>query len=279
MVNTCYTPHTLGDALKILAGTHGVLIAGGTDLMVKHLKSDARPWISISRISALNGIHETNDTLEIGSATPLNTLLDHALTPEFIKSVLLKMASEPIRNLATLGGNVLNASPAGDSLTFLYALDAVLEVASLRGHHHVSIHDFIIGPGKTVIEPDEILVSIAIPKEAYLHAYTSSFYRKVAQRGSNAISKVSFFGLAEVNGDDILSLRMTFGSAAPTLIRNRTLEDFIVKLHKSELNAHMDMILNKVAASISPVDDFRSTSDYRSEVLMNLTRTFLLTHL
>lgn len=279
MVN--YMPNTLGDALKILEETQGILIAGGTDFMVKHRgytqsAADERPWISLTRIAALKGIHETNDALVIGSATPLNTILDHPLIPDYIHTVLLKMASEPIRNLATLGGNILNASPAGDSLIFLYALDAVLELASLKGHRHVKIQDFVIGPGKTVIKPDEILVSISIPKDAYLHTYNGFTYRKIAQRCSNAISKISFFALSEVNGDEVLSLRMAYGTAGPTIIRSRVLEQYILKLRKSDLNTHMDIILNTLASELSPIDDFRSTSVFRSEVLLNLTRTFLL---
>lgn len=276
MVNT-FRPSDLAQALRIIADTKPTVLAGGTDLMVRHKTWSGvvphfdRPVVLIGHLPELQGIEIRDERLFIGSAVTLAAILEHPLVPEHIKSPIAQMASPPIRNLATLGGNVCNASPAGDSLPMLYALDACLHLESVRGRQTVSIGEFISGPGRTILEPDQLLTAIEIP----LIKCRTHYYRKVGQRQANSISKVSFYAAADYDKQRIHWVRIALGAVAPTVVRSPAAEGLLAGLDASGLKAVIPAVINIYQGLLSPVDDVRSTQRYRREVSLRLLENYL----
>ncbi|HEY9593837.1 MAG TPA: FAD binding domain-containing protein, partial [Spirochaetia bacterium] len=162
-------PQTLAEALAFRAEKRAVPFAGGTDLMVRHRRgAGARPGITgpvlfLDRCPELALIEETAKGLVVGAMAILGRLADLPSIHPAFRDALLSMGGPALRNVATLGGNICNASPAADTLPFLYAFDAVATVASVRGTRAVPIHELITGPGRTSIAADELLVSVLIP--------------------------------------------------------------------------------------------------------------------
>lgn len=280
-----YTPVSLSDALDFLAHTDAMVFAGGTDLMVKHRRIGGltpdfkKPVLFISQLHALRGIQRDGNSLTIRAATPMSELLYSPLVPDFIKTVLDEIASVSIRNLATIGGNICNASPAGDSIPMLVALDAMLEITSLMEKRHVKLTDFITGPGKIALGRGELLTAIQIPLSPFHDeslAYNHYMYKKIGQRRSNAISKIAFFGIASRDHDGFHDIRMAYGAAGPTVIRSYAAETLILETSHERMASRMDLIQETVSHALSPIDDLRSSKEYRLEVLLNLTKSFIL---
>jgi CO/xanthine dehydrogenase FAD-binding subunit len=180
-----------------------------------------------------------------------------------------------IRNIGTFAGNICNASPAGDTLPMLYALDAKVVVMSVSGRREITIENFITGPGSTCLKNDEILTHIIIPNKVFSHTY----YHKVGTRKANSISKVSVFAVATVVVDRVSDIRMAIGSCGPTVIRVREAEKRIIGSNVKDLVQMMELILKMFDDNIVPIDDIRSTKDYRSKVALNLIETFLVKEL
>lgn len=270
-------PFDLADALRMIASEPTLVLAGGTDLMVRHktwsgvTPEFGRPVIFINHLPELKGITVAKDRLVIGSTTTLADILAHPTVPDHIKRPLTEMASPPIRNLATLGGNICNASPAGDSLPMLYALDARLYLQSSQGVQVVSIADFITGPGQTRLAPDQLLTRIEIPSAGAGACY----YRKVGQRKANSISKVSFYAMADYDRDRINSVRIALGAVAPVVVRSPAAEALMVGLNRDELKKEIPRVLQLYQGLIRPVDDVRSTRWYRQQVAGRLLENYL----
>lgn len=280
-----YHPISLSDALDFLESYKAIIFAGGTDLMVKHRRWSGltpdmnKPVLFISHLHAMHGIQLSNDVLTIRAATPLADILKSPLVPDFIKVVLSQLASVSIRNLATLGGNICNASPAGDSIPMLVALDAELELMTLMEKRTIPIVDFILGPGKTVLKQNELLTAIHIPVTPTFesgHQFNHFFYKRVGGRKSNAISKISFFGIAHKDPLKFNEVRMAYGAAASTVIRDKASEKLLIGLERNEIEPRVEIVLHQIESHLNPIDDFRSTKDYRLDVLLNLTRSFIL---
>jgi len=272
-----FRPADLAQALQIMADTNPTLLAGGTDLMVRHktwsgvVPHFEGPVLLIGHLPELQGIEIRDQRLFIGSAVTLAAILEHPLVPDHIKSPIAQMASAPIRNLATLGGNICNASPAGDSLPMLYALDAGLHLESVQGQQTVTIQDYITGPGRTRLNPGQLLTAIEIP----LIKCRAHYYRKVGQRQANSISKVSFYAAADYDNQHIDWVRIALGAVAPTVVRIPAAEGLLAGLDVSELKAAIPAVINKYQELLSPVDDVRSTQLYRREVSLRLLDDYL----
>lgn len=270
-------PVSLSEALYIRQCEDTVLMAGGTDLMVKYrAPAGARPSFTkdvvlIGHLKELNYLKVYEDVARIGAAVPLARILEDASVPAYVKEPLASIGSPSVRNLATLGGNICNSSPAGDSLTMLYALDAVLTMASSKGFRECDMADFIEGPSKNRLAKDEILIEVAIP----MGAYDRTFYRKSAQRRANAISKVSFFGVASVTGGKVGSIAMALGAVGPTVVRDRDAESMLKGIAVPGGREASDRALEHIAGLVEPIDDLRSTKTYRRRVALELTRHFL----
>lgn len=276
MVKTYY-PSNLAEALEIRNKEVTLPFAGGTDLMVKYktisgaLADFPRDILFLGDLDELKEIEISRKAIRIGAAVKLSTLLKDQAIPPYIKKPLERIGSPAIRNLATIGGNICNASPAGDSLPLLYALDAILELSSSRGTRKVKIGDFIKGPGMTTLKVDEILSGIYLPR--YDH-YQWGF-RKIGARKTNAISKLSIFWIYQSDQSLLKDIRLALGSLGPAVIRSRIIEKTMMGLTIEQLSGESDRILEAYGSVIAPIDDVRSTRAYRGDVALGILREIL----
>lgn len=153
----------------------------------------------------------------------------------------------------------------------LYCLEAMLVLARPQGERRVSIDRFIVGPGRTELADDELLLAIDLP----LVPFALTYYRKVGTRQANALSKLSFLGLCARDGERISDLRLAFGAVAPTVVRSPELEQMFLARPGADLTAVRRELTEGYAKLISPIDDQRSTAGYRRTVALNLLSGFL----
>ncbi|MCD6233959.1 MAG: FAD binding domain-containing protein [Candidatus Marinimicrobia bacterium] len=272
-----YRPRNLIEALKIRSEMNCFPIAGGTDLMVQKARGTGlrpgfeKPLLFIGHLPELRRIEKKEGFIHIGPAVLLSELLHSPLIPETFKKAVSLMASPPSRNLATLGGNLCNASPAGDTLPFLYAADAEILLENYAFERRIAIEDFITGPKRTNLNPDELLTDIIIPDTDFPVTY----YRKVGQRRGMSLTKASFHGLAEVLDGYVEDLRMAFGAVAPTVVRSRDIENSLIGETVTDLKFRFDEIRELYDPLIQPIDDARSSAEYRKNVCFNILKDFL----
>jgi len=279
-----FTPSTIEDALNILNRKERVtILAGGTDLMVKNKRwSGTVPKLgdSILLVDNINDLRDVileDGIIKIGSGVTLTEIAENKIFPKILRDASEKMASPAIRNIATIGGNIINASPAGDLLPPLYALDSKLVLKSKGRTRIVPIKDFIIAPGKTIIEKTELLICIQVPN----YTITYDYYKKVGTRKSIALSKLSFCGIKIKNGDDE-EIRIAFGAVAPTIIKSDLIENKILnelignENSTGDIDRNIRNIINEYDKLISPITDQRSTQGYRRKASLRILEDFLI---
>lgn len=265
------------EVLRVLNNRKCIILAGGTDLMVKRRKwSGCLPFfdndvIFIRHLQELKNIKINENYLSIGATCSLSQIQENILMPLYFKEVILSMASPAIRNVATIGGNICNASPAGDIFPLLYALDSRLIIESLGSSREIEIKDFVLGPGKKDLRAEELLVEIRVP----VNRFKSFYYKKVGTRKSTTIAKASFIGLYNLEDEKIRDMRMAFGAVGPTVVRSKKLEEKLEGLNKEELKNILEDIKEDYSKIIVPIDDQRSTAEYRKMVSLNLMEDFL----
>lgn len=278
-MSEAYLPASLEEALGILASNPAIPVAGGTDLMVRHRRHAAlpvrlrKPPMFIATLPELRRIRLAANGLEVGAAVTLSELAGHEATPAGLIAALSEFASPAIRNSATIGGNICNASPAADTLPFLYAANATVRLARKDSVRELPIASVIIGPGQTALGADELLVSVVIPTHAD-HGGREIFcyYRKVAPRRSNALSKLSVYAESSVTDDRATDFRLTVGAVAPTVVRSSDAERMVEGTTASDLAGHAEEILNFYDRMIAPIDDQRSKAAYRRNTALRLIR-------
>jgi len=273
------TPASLDDALALIGGEPGLWqpFAGGTDLMVllESGKLPHRNYVNIWPLPELRGIEITNDYVTLGALTTYTDVqANDVLQREF--PMLCQAASETgglaIQNRGTLGGNIINASPAADSPPALLAYDAEIELISRGSSRWIAYDGFHTGYKQMTMRSDELLARIRLPRST---ATLKHYYRKVGTRKAQAISKVCFAGVAQVEGARVTEARIVLGSVAPVVLRCKQTEDAI---RGHELNDEtMKLARETLMREISPIDDVRSTADYRLRVAANLLVDFLVT--
>ena len=274
-----FTPASLSDALQILATERAIPVAGGTDLMVRHrrggplpIQLDAPP-LFIGRLPELRTVTETASDLTIGAAVTLNDIAAHPLAPPGLTAAIAEFASPAVRNAGTIGGNICNASPAGDTLPYLYAAGATVVLATASTERSLPILEFITGPGQTLLGEDELMTKVIIPRQPA----PFFFYRKVAPRRSNALSKLSVYaeaGMDRNSGSRVTRFRLAVGAVAPTVIRIPHVET-LLEGAAAELRDRADELLEAYRARIQPIDDQRSTAIYRRNTALTLIRQLL----
>lgn len=272
------SPASLGEALDALARDNGTWkpFAGGTDLMVL-LEAGKLPhqnYVNIWNLQELRGIEVNDDFVTLGALTTYTEVQEHPiLRAEF--PMLCQAAKETggiaIQNRGTLGGNIVNASPAADSPPALLAYDAELELVSKEETRTIPYSRFHIGYKQMDIRPDELLRAIRLPRATEPLAH---YYRKVGTRKAQAISKVCFAAVAQTLENRIVSVRIALGSVAPIPIRCQRTEQALE--NQLLTNDVSENALQTLAAEITPIDDVRSTRDYRLRVSLNLLQDFLL---
>jgi len=260
-------PGGLTEALALLASEPGVWrpIAGGTDLMVlfEAGQLEHRRLVSIWGLRELRGIAVDESAVTLGSLTTYTDVLRHpVLRAEF--PLLLAAAAETggiaTQNRGTLGGNIVNASPAADSPPVLLVYDAEIELISARGARWLPYREFHTGYKQMRMTSDELVSRIRLPRAT---SPFHSHYRKVGTRKAQAISKICFAGLRDASSGGV---RIAFGSVAPVPLRCFQTESAIRSGHDP---------IQALAAELSPIDDMRSTAAYRLRVAQNLLREFL----
>jgi CO/xanthine dehydrogenase FAD-binding subunit len=272
------SPGTLVDAYAALAEAPARPIAGGTDLMVALTGELGEPpdrILDLWRLDELRGIALDGDTISIGALTTFTEIRGSALCREHLPALVVAAATigaAQIQNRGTIGGNVANASPAGDTLPVLLALDASIVCGSSRGEREVPGERFWTSYRTTALASDELLIRIRIP----LAPLRTTRFRKIGTRRAQAISKVVLALSYEEAGPSApwTGVRLALGSVAPTPIRARATEAVLEASLPTPETA--DRAADTLAGELVPIDDVRSTAEYRrlvaARVLHRLVR-------
>jgi len=274
---TGFRPDTLEKALKIRKNHKTTIIAGGTDLMVQKARGTGlkpkfqEKSLFISHLEEISGCDRSGTVISIGACTTLSELLDNGNLPKPLAAAIEGIASIPLRNIATIGGNICNASPAGDTLPFLYAAEAELILKSSKGPRRLAIQEFITGPGEIDLRSDEILTRILIPNVEY----DENYYKKVGTSKGMALAKLSVIGLVNLKKDKITEFKVALGAIGPTVIRSPELEKKLVGKTLKQIADLIPEIKSEYSKLISPIDDSRSTKEYRHEICLRILDDFL----
>jgi CO/xanthine dehydrogenase FAD-binding subunit len=245
--------------------------AGGTDLLVRLRAGllDPPALICIERVKELKGVRDEEDGVFIGAGNTHAELLDdktvQAHFPVLIQALQV-LAGPPIRHMGTIGGNVVNASPAGDTLPPLYILDAEVEIWSRDGFHTVPIIQFIQGPGKVLLKPGELVGGLRISKRSgrWIH-----HYEKVGLRKAQACAVASLAAILKTDANGIVEeARLAWGSVGPTVVVCPKAEEAL-KGKPLCVEALRDA-MPAVQTAISPMDDVRASAAYRRQVAGSL---------
>src|SRR6188472_2070728 len=262
------SPRALAEAYAVLADGPARPIAGGTDLMVALTGELGEPpdrILDLWGLDELRGIALDGDTIILGALTTYTDIRRSAACREHLP-VLVEAAATigaaQIQNRGTLGGNIANASPAGDTLPVLLALDAEIVVGGPRGERTVAASDFWVAYRRTALEPDELILRIRIPVRGGREAR----FRKIGTRRAQAISKVVIaVAWSERRGDPSWrDVRVALGSVADRPIRSTAAEEALEG--RPPTSGSADAAAEALAAGIHPIDDVRSTADYRRVV-------------
>ena len=261
-------PRSLNDALKMLRD-EGPLVpmAGCTDLYVALNFGTLQPkrFLNLWTLDALRGIEARGSALRIGALTTYTDIMKSGVIRRrlpMLAAAAREIGGVQIQNRGTIGGNVANASPAGDTLPVLLAADATVVLRSGAGTRRVPMTSFYTGYRQTVARPDELIVSFEIPP-----LKGRQWFRKVGTRAAQAIAKIVVAGVWDKARADARP-RLAMGSVAPVPLRLSQTEQ---ALGRGASLAEAQEILRR---EISPIDDLRSTADYRHQVAANLLGQF-----
>jgi CO/xanthine dehydrogenase FAD-binding subunit len=270
-------PKDLNEVLKLISEDKFKFVAGGTDMLIQNHNLKTLPIdfkdsiIYISDLDELKGISEDRDYIIIGACETLEAILENDLTPKILKDTIVEMASPAIRHTGTIGGNIGNASPAGDLLVPLYMLNSIIEVKSLKGTRQMIISDFITHVRRIDLRDDEIITKIMVSKIDF----DKTSFVKVGPRLSDAISKLSFVGGIYTKDGKIHDLRFAFGAVNITVVRRPEIECEYINITLEELKSSVNELVNSYSEYIKPIDDQRSNKEYRKTVALNLLRNFI----
>jgi xanthine dehydrogenase FAD-binding subunit len=279
-VEEYWVPASLSAALEHLRGGEVTILASGTDLMPQSHAGRVqlkRGLLNIRRVQELHRIERVDAGVRIGALVTVSELMCDPLVREHF-GILVEacdhFASDQLRNAATIGGNVCNASPAGDTLVPLLVLDAVAELASMPDGRVetrlVPLCEFFVGPGKTVRAPNELLCAIRLPLPPA--AFVGRFF-KFGTRPALDIAAIAI-GIGGVRaGRALTGVRVAYGAVAPVPMRARRTE---AALEGTVLDAPATARIAGVARDeVKPIDDVRASAWYRRELVFNMTRRML----
>ena len=272
-----FEPKTVAEAAQMLAdyGDRAHPLAGGTDLLIQMDTGRRRPdaVVYLGRIPELGGITEADGGLRIGAAATLREVEIHPMVRERYPALqrgAAEVGSLQIRNLATLAGNVANASPSADTAPALLALDATVELQGSNGTRTVTLPEFWSGPGRTTIQPGELITAIHLPAP---RAGQKSWYRKLAVRKAMDLAMVGVcVSLVRQNGT-ATDVRIALGAVAPVVVRATESEEVLAA---GDVTAsRIEEAAERAVAATSPIDDQRASAKYRREMVRMLTRRAL----
>jgi len=276
-----YQPATIQEASRLLKenGPGGRFLAGGTDLVIAMKEKGLAPKyvVDLKRIPGLTSIRENGDGgITLGALTTLYTIETSALIKKkypFLAQSAAEVGSIQIRNRATIGGNMANATPSADTAPALIALNAAAKIASASGERTVKLEDFFTGPGQNVMNPDEILTEITIPKTA------SNLVGEYIKFSPREMMDLAYVGVAVAYnlgaGDKkCAGVRIVLGAVAPTPLRARRAEAALEGQMLSEALA--EKVGQIAAEEAKPISDVRSSADYRRAMVGAMTKRALL---
>jgi CO/xanthine dehydrogenase FAD-binding subunit len=281
---TYLRPATLQAALMALAEaqrgeTSLTIIAGATDLYPSRAAKQAwlqtfpRDFLDATAIPELKGISEDGYGLRIGAAATFTEIAETPLPPAFdaLKQAAVKIGGRQIQNRATIAGNIVNASPAADSVPPLMALDASVEIASLNGAREVPLVSFIRGNRRTVLARNELVTAIRVPRH---RPSARSVFLKLGSRSHLVISIASVALLIDADpGGSIADIRIAVGACSEVPMRLPRLE---AELRGAKMGpALIDLAAPAALSPLSPIDDVRASAAYRREAARILVRRAL----
>jgi len=263
------TPDNLEEALQLKDkfGREITPLGAGTDIIVAERNNRIHypRLLNIYNLEELKYIRENNDHITIGSmVTHADIESNTIIVKKFpaLAEAVSSIGCPQIRFRGTIAGNVCHASPAADSLAALYVRDCEVLLASVEGSRELNIRDFVTGPGSIAIAPNEIVTGFKIPVKKFDH----SFYLSLRQRKSLACNKVSltFESTKGAIGNSLADISLAFGAVAPTVIKATQTEEF---LREKVITADIvEQARNLARSEVNPIDDVRSSAEYRQEM-------------
>ncbi len=276
----CYNPKSIVELDQLISKVEDKIdfIAGATDMLVQDEKwQNANNLVDLSSVDEINNkIELENDNILIGAAVPLSHIISSEIIqkklPILVKSCKL-IGSVQIQNRATLGGNIANASPAGDSLPVLSVLNSQLWIGPEKNgeFEKLTLNQVMTGPGMTSLKNNRYIafINIPIPRENSQFWY----FRKVGQRESMAISKVSLAVFGWFKNNKIEKIRICPGSVTAQINRANKTEELLKGKHLSE--SMIEQAYQSIMTEVSPINDIRSTADYRRKITGEILREAL----
>lgn len=274
MSRSVYIPQTLEELWEVWSEhPEAAVYHGGTDLLVhiKNTRINPPELICIERIQEIKKIKDLGNELYIGAGLTHSDILSSEPVKRhwpILIHALAGLASPPIRNVGTLGGNLGTASPAGDSLPALYCLDAQVHLASAVGERNLPVQDFILGPGRTALSGQELIVGVQAPKK---DEWNIHHFEKIGRRKGMACGLASLAALIRTSRDGrIEEARLSWGGVGPTVVWSGELNRLAVgkKLSLDEV----EELASRAEKEASPIDDQRASAAYRKQLVGALLR-------
>lgn len=271
---------TVRQAIPMLQryGENARIVAGSTDFLVRWRQGVWNPEhvINIQRVAGLSRItYSSRNGLRIGALVTVRTLEQHPMVRRrypALAAAAASFAGVQVRNLATVGGNICNASPSGDTIPALLVFDAQCRIAGPDGDRWVALDQFFTGPGRTVLRSDELLAEIRVPPPA---ANTGSHFIKHSPRGAMDIATVGVASLVSLDGrrGPCSQARIALGAVGPTPVRAYSAEDI---LRGQDINQELiRSAADSARDGVKPIDDIRGSAAHRKEIVGVLTRRTL----
>ena len=262
-----HEPRTLDEAVALLGAPHTQILAGGTDLLVelKEQLRRAERVVNIKKVAGLAGLSHDASGLHIGALATAREVEVSSVVKERYRSLLQavrELGSIQVRNRATIVGNICRASPSADTIPPLIADGATIRIRGAKGERTLPLEDFFLGPGKTVLQPGDVVLGIVVPAPA---AGTRKVYIKHGRRKAMELATVGV-AVTHVPGGET---RIVLGAVAPTAIRARTAEKVFRETGDIARAAHT------AATESRPISNVRASAEYRREMVAVLTRRAL----
>ncbi len=279
-----HRPKTMGEALAILSseGPGAYPLAGGTDVVVRGRAGllDPAPslLVDIGRLG-LGGIHPAGDAVVVGASCTMAELRQDPTIREVfpgLATAASKLGANQIQHMATLGGNLCNASPAADGVCALVALEARVMIRSARGVRSLPVTEFLRGPGQTALEPGELVQAISIPRPAEGAADGTRVvqtFNKVGGRNALVCSLAAVAGVTRMEGERVVESRLSLAAVGPTTLRAQRAESLLSGERLTEERCRTAAAA--AAAETAPIDDHRASGAYRQRLVAALVREHL----
>lgn len=260
-------PTRIEDALELLARGGRTVLAGGTDFYPARVGRPLREaLLDLTALRELRGIAEQSAGWRIGATTTWSEVIDARLPPLFdgLRLAAREVGGRQIQNAGTVAGNLCNASPAADGVPALLALDASVEIAGLRARRRLPLAEFIVGPRRTALAPDELVTAVFVPRTR--HPARSGFL-KLGARRYLVISIAMAAAVVEHDGEALTAARIAVGACSPVARRLPQLEDDLLRGERSVRPEHL--------APLSAIDDVRGSARYRNDAVRVLLQRLI----